>query len=227
MDQAQEINIKDIKVTHRSQGPKIDWAYLKKLHPAIHVIRALTLHLEEEFGTLAQGKSHTKPQSDADVGKVQNSYHNLGYHNDKEGRVITNKKDRAGDYSMDGVKKYNSGKVMTNWTESRGLEHSTQEVWESESSSDKPWAMVAVTVENCQEQVLRWWVSSWGTSLIRTMTVMTLAAIGVMKPQLQTRESMLTSRRQRHSMCTKRCWPGKWTRLTNSVFCVGLLWREG
>ncbi|KAJ6481356.1 hypothetical protein DFH09DRAFT_1107681 [Mycena vulgaris] len=39
VDEAQEMNIKDIKVTHRSKGPQIDWKYLKKLHPAIHVIR--------------------------------------------------------------------------------------------------------------------------------------------------------------------------------------------
>ena len=52
VDKGQEHNIKDIKVTHRSEGPNIDWAYLKKLHPAIHVIWTLTLHMEQEFGTL-------------------------------------------------------------------------------------------------------------------------------------------------------------------------------
>ncbi|KAJ7094819.1 hypothetical protein C8R44DRAFT_584516, partial [Mycena epipterygia] len=48
VDEAQEMNIKDIKVrilfvgiTYRSEGPNIDWQYLKKLHPAIHVIRAV------------------------------------------------------------------------------------------------------------------------------------------------------------------------------------------
>ena len=56
VDKAQEINIKDIKVTYRSEGPNIKWPYLKKLHPAIHVIRALTLHIEEEFNTLSRGK---------------------------------------------------------------------------------------------------------------------------------------------------------------------------
>ncbi|KAJ7756110.1 hypothetical protein B0H14DRAFT_2158456, partial [Mycena olivaceomarginata] len=39
VDEGQEHNIKDIKVTHRSQGPKVDWDYLKKLHPSINVIR--------------------------------------------------------------------------------------------------------------------------------------------------------------------------------------------
>lgn len=52
VDKAQEGNIKDIKVTHCSEGPNIKWDYLKKLHPAIHVICAVTLHIEEEIGTL-------------------------------------------------------------------------------------------------------------------------------------------------------------------------------
>ncbi|KAJ7681420.1 hypothetical protein B0H17DRAFT_1230726 [Mycena rosella] len=44
----QEHNIKDIKtVTHRSQGPNVDWEYLKKLHPAIHTIRAVSMFMEQ------------------------------------------------------------------------------------------------------------------------------------------------------------------------------------
>ncbi|KAJ7474945.1 hypothetical protein FB451DRAFT_1465243 [Mycena latifolia] len=49
VDEAQEMNIKDIKVTYRSEGPNIDWDYLKKLHTAIHVIRAVNSHMEYEF----------------------------------------------------------------------------------------------------------------------------------------------------------------------------------
>jgi len=36
IDKAQEHNIKDIKVTYRSEGPNIHWDYMKKLHPANH-----------------------------------------------------------------------------------------------------------------------------------------------------------------------------------------------
>ncbi|KAJ7199866.1 hypothetical protein GGX14DRAFT_401147 [Mycena pura] len=59
IDEAQEMNIKDIKVTYRSEGPKIDWEYLKKLHPAIHVIRAVNAHMETEFKTRVRGSKHT------------------------------------------------------------------------------------------------------------------------------------------------------------------------
>ncbi|KAJ7437506.1 hypothetical protein FB451DRAFT_1451536 [Mycena latifolia] len=56
VDEAQEMNIKDIKVTYRSEGPNIDWDYLKKLHPAIHVIRAVNSHMEYEFKTRVRGR---------------------------------------------------------------------------------------------------------------------------------------------------------------------------
>lgn len=53
MNKAQEGNIKIIKVikvNKQSEGPNIDWAYLRKLHPTIYVICAVTGgvgHLEE------------------------------------------------------------------------------------------------------------------------------------------------------------------------------------
>ncbi|KAH9474970.1 hypothetical protein JR316_0012069 [Psilocybe cubensis] len=56
VDKAQEHNIKDMKVTYRSEGPNIKWEYFKKLHPAIHIIRLVTDHIEKEFGTLARAR---------------------------------------------------------------------------------------------------------------------------------------------------------------------------
>ncbi|CAK5270382.1 unnamed protein product [Mycena citricolor] len=67
IDEAQEMNIKDIKVTHRSQGPKIDWKYLKKLHPAIHIVRAVSHHMENEFKTRVRGWKHTVPKKEGDI----------------------------------------------------------------------------------------------------------------------------------------------------------------
>ena len=75
VDKHQEMNIKDIKVTYRSQGPNIDWQYIKKLHPAIHVIQALTIHMEEEFGTLARGKNHTIPKEELDITRQLLRFH--------------------------------------------------------------------------------------------------------------------------------------------------------
>ena len=91
-DQAQEHNNLDIKVSicesfpkqavhsgvqvnHHSEGLSIDWEYLKKLHPAIHVIHAVASHLEQEFLTLMRAKKHTTPKKELDIKTLQESYH--------------------------------------------------------------------------------------------------------------------------------------------------------
>ncbi|KAF8215474.1 hypothetical protein K438DRAFT_1561950 [Mycena galopus ATCC 62051] len=56
VDEAQEMNIKDIKVK-----------YLKKLHPAIHVIRSVSSHMETEFKTRVRGWKHTVPKKEQDI----------------------------------------------------------------------------------------------------------------------------------------------------------------
>lgn len=129
VDKAQEHNIKDIKVGYRSQGPHIDWAYLKKLHPAIHVIRALTLHMEEEFGTLTREKKHTAPKRELDVDKLHKSYRESGFHIFQAGREINSTKDIAADYATKGAIRLQKGKILYKWKETRTYERATTETW--------------------------------------------------------------------------------------------------
>ena len=129
VDKGQEHNIKDIKVTYRSEGPNIKWPYLKKLHPAIHVIRAVTLHIEEEFGTLTRGKKHTIPKKELDVHKLQDSYRSAGYHKYLAGREINSKKDRAADYATNGCLKLQRGNILQKWIDLRTFERATTETW--------------------------------------------------------------------------------------------------
>jgi hypothetical protein len=130
VDKAQEHNIKDIKVTYRSEGPNIKWPYLKKLHPAIHVIRALTLHIEEEFGTLSRGKKHTIPKKELDVQRLQQAYNTSGYHRYSAGREINSKNDRAMDYATNGCLKLQRGKILRKWKDLRTFERATSERWD-------------------------------------------------------------------------------------------------
>jgi hypothetical protein len=130
VDKGQEHNIKDIKVTYRSEGPNIKWAFLKKPHPAIPVIRALTLHIEEEFGTLTRGKKHTTPKKKLDVQKLQESYRLSDYHKYHRGREINSKKDRAADYTTNGCLKLQRGKLLRKWVELRTFERATRENWD-------------------------------------------------------------------------------------------------
>lgn len=117
VDKAQEINIKDIKVTYRSEGSNIKWPYLKKLHPAIHIIHAVTSHIEEEFGTVTQGKKHTVTKKELDIQKLQQSYWSSGYHRYCRGRQINSKKDRAENYATKGCLKLQRGKLMPRWAD--------------------------------------------------------------------------------------------------------------
>lgn len=130
VDKGQEHNIKDIKVTYRSEGPNIQWACLKKLHPAIHVIRAVTSHIEEEFGTLTRGKKHTIPKKELDIQKLQESYRGAGYHKYHAGRQINSQKDQALDYTTMGCLKLQRGKILRKWKNLRTFERATRESWD-------------------------------------------------------------------------------------------------
>ncbi|KAF6746516.1 hypothetical protein DFP72DRAFT_823129 [Ephemerocybe angulata] len=127
VDMAQEHNIRDIKVTYRSQGPNIKWGYLKRLHPAIHVIRKVTEYIEKEFGTLVRGSKHTIPKAELDIEKLRGAYHETGLHSYKAGRRIKVEAERAEDYMTEGAIKLNQGKGSAKWNEGRNFERSDKE----------------------------------------------------------------------------------------------------
>jgi hypothetical protein len=128
VDKAQEMNIKDIKVTYRSEGPNIQWEYMKKLHPAIHTIRAIAMHIEKEFGTLTRGKKHTVPKKELDVAKLQQVYKESGYHKFKMGRKAK-KNAKAVDITTAGAIKLTSLDVLKRWIDLRTFTRSTAERW--------------------------------------------------------------------------------------------------
>ncbi|KAJ3497512.1 hypothetical protein NLJ89_g10340 [Agrocybe chaxingu] len=129
VDKAQEHNIKEIKVTYRSEGPNIKWEYLKKLHPAIRTIRIVAVHVEKAFGTLSRGAKHTKPSREKDIVKLQRSYQASGYHNYKAGRKVKRKM-LIPDYATVGATKVITGKVIQCWKDLRSFERATTEVWD-------------------------------------------------------------------------------------------------
>ncbi|EEB90164.1 hypothetical protein MPER_11668 [Moniliophthora perniciosa FA553] len=135
IDQAQEHNVKDIKVTYNPGGPNIDWAYLKKLHPALPVIVALCRHMEHQFQTYTRGKKHTVPKKDADVDMLCRVYEQSAYHKYVPGRTITSKGDKAADFYREGQAKFIRGIVIQTWHQNRYFERSTEEEWNSEGES--------------------------------------------------------------------------------------------
>ncbi|KAK7015543.1 hypothetical protein VNI00_019077 [Paramarasmius palmivorus] len=126
-DHAQEHNIKDLKVTYRSQGPHIDWKYLKMLHPAIPTIRSVADHIENQFETYTRGKRHTVPKKEADVRRLLEAYH--GTHTQERGRKI-GKKDKGKDFLHHGVHELLYGKWLSDWHDGRYFVRATSEEWD-------------------------------------------------------------------------------------------------
>ncbi|THV04364.1 hypothetical protein K435DRAFT_961970 [Dendrothele bispora CBS 962.96] len=132
VDRAQEHNIKDIKVTHRPEGPSIDWKYLQKLHPAIPVIRSISDLIEEEFSLLARGKSHSSPSVERDIQELQNTIIESTYHEYKKGRKL-DKGNKVKDYVMDGIQNIiHKPGPLANWKDNRTFDRSFKECWENE-----------------------------------------------------------------------------------------------
>ncbi|TEB29725.1 hypothetical protein FA13DRAFT_1580641, partial [Coprinellus micaceus] len=86
INKAQEMNIKDIKVTYRSEGPNIKWPYLRKLHPAIPIIRVVINFIEHQFGTIVRGKKHSVPSKEKDIAKLRASFSSSKLHKQQPGR---------------------------------------------------------------------------------------------------------------------------------------------
>ncbi|KAJ7905795.1 hypothetical protein B0H14DRAFT_3103084 [Mycena olivaceomarginata] len=61
IDEAQELNIKDIKTGSTSRS----------YNPAIHVVRSVSSHMESEFKTRVRGWKHTVPKKEEDVQGLQ------------------------------------------------------------------------------------------------------------------------------------------------------------
>ncbi|KZT12850.1 uncharacterized protein LAESUDRAFT_633811, partial [Laetiporus sulphureus 93-53] len=88
VDHAQEANIGKIKVTLRSQGPNSDWEYLKKLHPVIPVIQAISSHMEREFVTWKRYSHHTTPGDQKGIALLQKAYETSQIHKTPPGRKL-------------------------------------------------------------------------------------------------------------------------------------------
>ena len=157
IDKVQEHNIKDIKVmltkinfmhkysfwhsnqvTHHSEGPNIDWEYLKKLHPAIHIICAVTLHAEKEFTMLMWGKKHTVPQRELNIRTLQNSYHASCIFQFTPGKGKPSNSDYVADVFLEGAHSLHTGKFLKNWADGQTYKRATtQEEFGDEGSSSE------------------------------------------------------------------------------------------
>lgn len=125
------------QVTYRSEGLNIKWEYFKKLHPAIRIIRELGKHMEQEFNTLARGKSHGTPKKDADVKLLELMYQAANVHDYTPGRkLMGSKRDKVQDVVVKGVVKLQSGPTLKHWHFGRSFPQALDEVWTVVSNNE-------------------------------------------------------------------------------------------
>lgn len=131
VDQAQEQNIKDIKVTYRSIGPGATWSYLQMVSPAIPTLRAVQRHFESQFGTLARGSRHGEVSKDLDVKTMTDHYRAAKLYSDQPGRSPKGSSDKVvTDYVTAGVDALERGETIAKWWQARHFERSTEQTWE-------------------------------------------------------------------------------------------------
>ncbi|KAH8093843.1 hypothetical protein BXZ70DRAFT_897167 [Cristinia sonorae] len=133
VDQGQEQNIKDNKVTYRSFGPGASFGYIQKVSPAIPTLRGIKESVRQQFTTLlGRGKRHGKPSKDKDVALLVEMYQKSEVHIHKNNRTLRNAADRAKDYITIGADEILNGQTMARWWNERSFERSDENIWSEE-----------------------------------------------------------------------------------------------
>lgn len=131
VDQAQEHNIKDIKVTYRSFGPGATWNYLQTVSPAIPTLRAVQRHFEQQFETITRGSKHGDVSKDLDVKTLTDHYRLAKLYSDQPGRKPNlDGSMHVADYITSGVDALENGDTVNKWWKARHFERSTKETWD-------------------------------------------------------------------------------------------------
>ncbi|KAI0640946.1 hypothetical protein C8Q79DRAFT_1099102, partial [Trametes meyenii] len=97
VDRAKEHNIGDIKSSYAAMGPFATWEYLGKTSASIPGQRRVKDHVEHEINHGYRGKTHTSPQKENDIAKLQAVYQNAHAHTALASRHRLDAQDRFPD----------------------------------------------------------------------------------------------------------------------------------
>lgn len=111
-------------------GPFATWDMIAKISAAIPCLRKVKDHLEAELNHFRRGKSHTSPDKEQDIVKLQTAYHLAKAHEYQPGRTIA-EKDKFSDYTAQGTDLTKLSKVISHWLERRISERSTNQEFNS------------------------------------------------------------------------------------------------
>lgn len=144
IDLLQEHNIRDIKVrnmslpvigltshvkhTFAAVGPYAEWDYIGRMSASIPCQRRVKDHVESDINHFHRGKSHTSPDKEEDVARLQASYHQSGVHRFVRGRKL-DAKDKVPDLLAIGSGGGRLSKAIEKWAANRASEWSSKEDW--------------------------------------------------------------------------------------------------
>ena len=145
IDLLQEHNVRDIKVctppiqsqktkssafqyTFAVTGPYAEWDYIGKISALIPCQRKVKDHVESDINHFERGKSHTAPDKEEDVARLQASYNLSQIHTKKVGRRL-DKRDKAANFIALGSEGTRLKKTMERWLRNRISEWSSEEDW--------------------------------------------------------------------------------------------------
>ncbi|TCD71585.1 hypothetical protein EIP91_007332 [Steccherinum ochraceum] len=137
IDELQEHNVKDTKVTFGVCGPNGTWEYVGDISGSIPCQRKIKDHVTAEINHYARGKSHTSPSAEADICRIQESLAASKILRQVPGREFKDENDKAADYIANGsdIKKLQT--TIDNWWSTRANVRATTEEWESVDGEDE------------------------------------------------------------------------------------------
>lgn len=128
-------------------GPFATWDYIKRISASIPTQRKIKDHVEAQINHFRRGKSHTDPDKEADVVRLQESYRKSKVHVYVRGRKLAANA-QAKDYLAIGSDPTKLQTTIERWFTSRLTIRSTLEDHEPEPSIVPPVAATQTQSDN-------------------------------------------------------------------------------
>lgn len=122
-----------MQYTFAASGPNVSWDYIGKISASIPCQRRVKDHVEQTLNHFCRGKSHTSPNKEEDVARLQASYRDSKIHQTIRGRKLDSK-NKVKDYLARGTQEPVMVQVIGRWSENRVRERSTGDYWEPENT---------------------------------------------------------------------------------------------
>lgn len=116
-----------------THGPNATWEYIKKISASIPTQRKVKNQVEADLNHFGRGISHTSPDAEADIARLQESYKSSEIHVYTPKRHLDHTR-RAKNYVDIGHEPDRLQNTIDRWAERRLTVRSKQELWQDEET---------------------------------------------------------------------------------------------